>query len=98
MSKRKNKLRPCLVDGARARFHCWGQEDRLLVSIDCFLPPEKEKSLQQEIEALVRQYGYLPKGCKAEVVRTTYALVEYEDGSVGKEAPDRIRFLDRGEG
>jgi hypothetical protein len=32
-----------------------------------------------------------------EVIRVTFALVEYPDGSVGKVDPDKVHFLDRKE-
>lgn len=31
--------------------------------------------------------------CKMDVIRNTFALVEYRDGTVGRVEPERIRFV-----
>ena len=86
-------LRPCLVDGKPATFHRWVEEDKALLKVKSFIGPE-------EIEASVarfHQYGVMDHSCDIEKLRTFYALVEYEGGTVSKVQPELIRFTDREE-
>lgn len=86
--------RPCLADGTPARFHRWVDEDRALLKINAFTRNEERDRLFQEF----RDNGVVPGCCSTEVLRVTFALVEYRDGTVGKVEPARIRFLDSEEG
>ena len=81
--------RPCEVDGRPALFHRWVEEDRALVRINCFTTPEE----QAEIARKIRLSGVYPAGCTPEVIRETFALVEYRDGTVAKVKPELIRFI-----
>lgn len=81
--------RPCDVEGRPALFHRWVEEDRALVKIDCFTSPEE----QAEIVKRIRVSGVYPTGCAPEVIRETFALVEYRDGTVAKVKPELVRFL-----
>ena len=86
--------RPCLVDGKPAVFHRWVDEDKGLLKINAFVR-------MPEAEALNRTFhedGIVPNCCSMEKLRTTLALVEYPDGSVGKVKPELVQFLDREEG
>ena len=83
--------RVCEADGEPALFHRWIDEDKALLKINVF-------TRQEEQDYLVRRFkaeNVLPMGTSAEVVRHTFALVEYPDGSVGKVEPELITFLDR---
>lgn len=81
--------RPCEVDGEPALFHRWIDEDVALLKVNCFVSPD-------ERDVLVRRFraeGFVPAGCSTEVIRHTFALVEYRDGMIGKVDPERIRFI-----
>lgn len=69
-----NTLRPCLVNGRRAMFHCWSIMARAV-------PP---KGMTEEETDERFQYT------------TTRALVEFEDGTMGRPWPSEIRFIDGG--
>jgi len=77
-------FRPCLVDGSRkALFHRWADVDVLtLVNVDT-------KDVDGARVIFVSEPG------KVEVAGETVAIVEYEDGTVDRVSPHRIRFLDR---
>ena len=84
------RWRPCEVDGVPALFHRWIEEDRALVKINCFSTPEE----QAEIARSIRLSGVYPGGCSPEVIRETFALVEFLDGVVAKVKPECVRFVD----
>lgn len=86
------QCRPCEVDGRPALFHHWVEEDRVLVHIDCYTSAEEQAALARKI----RLSGVYPASCVPEVIRETFALVEYEDGVVAKVKPELIRFVDKG--
>ena len=83
--------RLCLVDGKPALFHRWIDEDKALLHINVLTRPEEQQTLNRTF----RNEGIVPECCSVEVVRNTYALVEYPDGSVGKVKPEMIQFLDK---
>ena len=87
-------LRPCKVNGEPALFHRWADEDKGLLRINVFTRPEEQESLHRRF----RDAGVVPHGCSTEVLRATFALVEYPDGTVKKVRPDAVRFMDRWEG
>lgn len=82
---------PCEVDGRPALFHRWIEDDRALVRINCFVTPEE----QVEMVRKIRASGIYAQGCSPEVVRETFALVEYRDGTVAKVRPELVRFVDK---
>lgn len=86
--------RPCLADGKPAIFHRWADEDKALLKINAFMRPED----QQKHARRFHEEGVLDNCCSTEILRVTFALVEYPDGSVGRVKPELIQFLDRGEG
>ena len=82
----------CEVEGRPAFFHRWVEEEKALLKINVFTSP-------QEQDILVRRFrseAVLPMGTSAEIVRNTFALVEYADGTVGKVEPEKLKFRDRG--
>lgn len=85
------QTRLCEVDGRPALFLRWVDEDKALLKFDCFLPEEQYRVVFQ----VFREKGVVQKGCSIEKVRSTFALVEYRDGSVGKVDPVLITFLDK---
>lgn len=83
------QYRPCEVDGVPAVFHRWVEEDRALLNVNVHVSaPTRAK--------LVRMYKsehIIPDGCNIEVLRETFALVEFLDGSVAKIKPELVRFV-----
>lgn len=82
--------RLCEVDGQPALFHRWVEEVSALLKVD-FL------GSWSEVEILNKRFkadGIVPPGCSTDLVRSTFALVEYRDGTVAKVRPESIRFVD----
>ena len=80
--------RPCEVDGRPALFHRWVEEDRVLLNVTAMVPA-------WEVGLLVRRYrqqNVAAPGLDAEIIRETFALVEYQDGTVAKVKPELLRF------
>lgn len=83
--------RPCEADGKRGTFHRWIDEAEALLTIDRMIHDEDARRMSRRF----RETLEVPPCCHADVVRHTYALVEFPDGSVGKVKPEHIVFLDR---
>lgn len=83
--------RPCKVDGVPALFHRWVERDEGLLKIDALIHPEE----MARIDKHYRTAGIIPPCCSMEVIRKTYALVEYRDGSVHMVAPELVTFTDK---
>ena len=87
-----DELRPCLVNEERALFHKWIVEDKMFVKFfRCFRAEElKRQKLNIEADQVV------PVQNDIEKVTNTYALVEFEDGTINKVEPEDVKFLDSG--
>lgn len=83
--------RPCEVDGVPALFHRWIEDDRVLLHINTYCTPGEANVIFRGF----RSDGVVPNSCSTEVIRETFALVEYRDGTIGKVKPELIRFLDK---
>lgn len=83
--------RPCEVNGRPAFFHRWVEEDRALLCLDTFTRPEDRFAIADKIRAS----GVYPAGCHPEVIHETFALVEYQDGTIAMVKPESVRFTDR---
>ena len=84
-------MRPCTVDGRPALFHRWAEEDKGVLKINIFAKPDT-------VDAMLLNYnekGVISNACDLTVMRTTFAIVEYPDGSVHKVPADRLRFTDK---
>ena len=81
----------CEVDGKPAYFHRWVDEDKALLKINCFTRPEEQDILVRRF----RSEAVLPMGTSAEIIRHALALVEYDDGTVDKVEPEKVKFTDR---
>lgn len=88
---REPQTRLCEVDGKVCTFHRWIEEDKALLKINTFTRYEEQVILRRRFV----EEGVVPLGCSTEVVRRTYALVEFADGSVGKVDPELVQFIDR---
>lgn len=86
-------LRPCEVDGKPCLFHRWIDEDKAVLEIGMLV---KQETLDAWRYAF-NESGAVPPASTVKILRHTYALVEYPDGSVGKVEPELVRFLDRKE-
>jgi hypothetical protein len=84
-------LRPCEVDGKPAFFHRWCDEDRALLQFKALVRREDA----EELRTLFDDRGICPPSAHIETVRYTFALVEFQDGSVKKVDPERVRFMDK---
>lgn len=85
--------RVCEVGGKTCLFHRWIDEDKALLKINCFVSAYEQERLLRNF----REDAVMPMGTSAEIVRHTYALVEFPDGSVGKVEPECVCFMDRKE-
>lgn len=84
--------RPCEVDGKTCLFHRFVEESKLVLCGNTFVRP-----LVREVwSRRLRDDGmYKSPDCVAEVIRTTFALIEFPDGSLAKVDPVEVTFLDR---
>lgn len=87
------ELRPrrCEVDGRPATFLRWIEEDRALLTFKCDMKVRDAI----EIVNLFNEKGIIGPNCSTDVLHVVHALVEYQDGTVGRVDPERIRFTDR---
>ena len=83
--------RPCKVNGRPALFHRWVEEDNAMLKINTYTTPEESAQLAK---AFKRDWVCVP-GCSTEVIRRTFALVEYQDGTVDMVDPLFIQFSDK---
>jgi hypothetical protein len=81
--------RPCEVDGRPALFHRWIEEDRVLLVIDAMVPLAEQSILAYSCHEM----HVVRPGSHADVIRETFALVEYPDGVVAKVKPELVRFV-----
>ena len=81
--------RPCEVDGVPALFHRWIEEDRALLKLNALCRPVEELDLVR----IFRSESVVMPQCSTEVIRETFALVEYKDGTIHKVKPELIRFI-----
>lgn len=85
------EYRPCYVNDKKALFHRWIDKEEVLLKIkNCFV----DDSRIEEIENLYREKGVLPPVADVEKVKTTLAIVEYEDGTIDEVRPQQIKFAD----
>ena len=85
------QARPCEVDGVPALFHRWVEDDQALLRVNVLSRETDAGRLHQ----IYQQASVLPGGGSVEVIRKTYALVEYQDGTVHMVAPELITFTDK---
>ncbi len=92
-------LRPCLIDlhpdmvedVKPALFHRYVDDDRALLRINTFCKPAEQEAMVRDF----RERGvYSAQSCSTEIIRKTWALIEYPDGSIGKVEPESVHFLD----
>lgn len=84
------ELRPCVVGNRAGMFHRWIDKEQEIITIDLTLN-------KKDLDKAIKEYettGFLPKGSSVQVMRNTFGLVEYEDGTVFAVDPVTIRFTD----
>lgn len=81
--------RPCEVDGRPALFHRWVEDDRALLNINAYV----STPTVHKLVGIFRDEHIVPSGCSIDVLRETFALVEYRDGTVAKVDPLLVRFV-----
>lgn len=83
--------RPCEVDGSKAWYHGLVQADQAMLKADAYVgKPGAFTACHREFSAT----GRIPMYCDLVVVRRTFAMVEYLDGTVSKVDPEKVRFID----
>ena len=85
------QARPCEVDGVPALFHRWAEDDEGLLKFNANMRLED----MGPIHELYKEAGIITNACNLEVIRKTYALVEYLDGTVHMVAPELVTFKDK---
>ena len=91
---RNSEYRPCLVDGKKALFHRFVEDNQLLLQFEGFIPM-KGNYVQKTIERY-KTDNILPSDVKPKIVKAIFALIELEDGTVKKVDIESIKFLDSG--
>ncbi len=91
VKKEEKTLRTCEVDGSKAFFHRWVQQENVILVAEHFM---RQEDLQRTGDLCLKS-GIIPKGFKPQTVQHTYALIEYINGEVEKVNPERVRFTDR---
>lgn len=84
-------FRPCEADGKPAIFHRWVQDDKALLQMLAMVRTVDMREIKRQFDL----EGFAPCTTKIEKISQTFALVEYEDGTVGKVEPEKIKFTDR---
>lgn len=85
------EYRPCYVNDKKALFHRWIDKEEVALQFNGFLLST------DEIAAALEDYrtkGILPHNANIEKIKTTLAIVEYEDGIIDEVRPQQIRFAD----
>ena len=88
----EHNLRPCYVDGKKALFHRWAQQDNAIIKLNVNSPHAKSK-----VETIIETYNnkhVIPAFCELEKVTKTVAIIEYASGGVAEVEPIRVVFAD----
>ena len=85
-----HELRPCYANNRKALFHRWIDKEQLIIKFSEYLYKDTIMDIYREY----RQSGLLPNSCKTEKITMSFAIVEYEDGTVAEVEPLKIRFAD----
>ena len=84
---------PCIVNGVRCRFHRFVDNDCVMVRVNAFVSDDELDKMRKKFRSdLVMPEG----GTDPKILRKTWALVEYPDGSLRRVDPEEVRFV-RGE-
>lgn len=91
MKVKTAEYRPCTANGKKALFHRWVESDKVLFeNVALMTDTMKAKQLNQ-----FNEFGMIDNSLtKLTVIKSLYGLVEYEDGSMDKVDPEKIKFKD----
>lgn len=91
MKVKSAEYRPCEVSGRKALFHRWVESDKALFENVALMTYEmKAEQINQ-----FNNFGMVDNMCtKLRVIKSFYGLVEYEDGTMEKVDPEKIKFKD----
>ena len=84
------KLRPCYANNKKALFHRWIDKDQYIVKFQANISYNSKEKIIDEFKAT----GILPNFCDTEMKTETFAIIEYEDGTVAEVRPTEMRFAD----
>ena len=84
------KTRPCYVKGRKGLFHRWIEKEDFYIKTNMRI----SNNLFDNIRKIVKENGAVPDGFETDIVKNTYALIEFEDGHMEEIPPTTITFLD----
>lgn len=89
-------LRPCYVNGMRALFHTWVNDDQVFIMDPVCMKPERAEEMQDRLTKRAQRgyLTYLPTSGTAHNTRRVFGLVEYESGKMARVDPTLIQFTD----
>ena len=82
--------RLCMADGKPATFHRWVEEDLAILKIHPFMRKEDQENIVRRF----REEGVIDNSATIKRLRNCFALIEYQDGSMGKVKPELLQFID----
>lgn len=88
--ERVEHRRPCEVDGSKAWYHGLVNSDRAYLKVGGIPKPADYAKAHQRF----RLFDEAPLDSEIHILRQTYAMVEYLDGSVSKVDPEKVHFTD----
>lgn len=88
--ERVDHRRPCEVNGSKAWYHGLVHSDKTIVQAGSNLSGTERVN----IERAVKMGLIIPSEHRLCVVRQTFAMIEYLDGSVSKVDPEKVHFID----
>lgn len=90
----KQDLRPCYVDGEKALFHRWEEKENVVFKAKSTAFHNVFFSHLEEVKKIYEQKGIVPNYVDIDKVKTTLAIIEYENGEIAEVDPTMIRFID----
>lgn len=89
-------LRPCYVNGRRALFHTWVNDDQVFIMEPMFMKREIVEEKQEYLNKQAQRgyLTYLATNATVHNARRTFGLVEYENGKMERVDPTLIQFTD----
>ena len=91
IDKPEDRRRPCEVDGSKAWYHGLVHNDQAILRAQAY---EGQADVYAACHREFNVSGRIPMYCDVVVVRQTYAMIEYLDGSVAKVDPEQVRCID----
>ena len=88
-----DNTRQCYANNKKALFHKWIDIDEVLVKLNGCISPNELRRINENIDTIITNNVY-SSNFNTEVIKRTYAIVEYEDGTVDYVDPKSIRFID----